>query len=238
MTDELTTWGATHVLELVGTAPGMVRELVIDARWSGRQELVAAAEGAVVAWRLAARQELVNLGGPKARQVVALLRPYPYLDLEALLAGCGGPGFLVAVDSVTDPGNLGGIIRAALFFGAQGVIIPARNSVGITPAVVRRSAGAAMRTRVARVTNLARALRRVREAGFWTYGSVVGEGLALGREEFPDRACFVLGREDRGLRPLVARHCDVLVTLSGAFESLNVASFAAVLFYEWSRKTP
>ncbi len=168
--------------------------------------------------------------------MLAILDPYPYVGLDDLLESLPQEALVVALDEVTDPGNLGAIVRSAVFFGASALVLPERNCAGVSSTVVRRSAGAVMQLPVARVTNLVRSLRRLQDAGFWVYGTSPSGASDLAQEEFAPRSCLVLGSEGKGMRPLVSRSCDAQVGLKGQFESLNVASFAAILFYQWASK--
>lgn len=224
--------GVVHVGEVVRSAPEQVAEVLLEGR-AKDGELPRLLARAGIAWRATDRAELVRLAGPDARLAVALLHPFCYRDLDELLAVCPERALLVALDSVTDPGNLGAILRSAAFFGATGIILPERNSAQVNEAVLKRSAGAALRMPIARVTNLARTLSRLKEVGFWVYGTSVTEGSPLAAEEFAPRTCLVLGSEASGMRRLVGEKCDVQIALAGHFESLNVASFAAVAFFQW-----
>lgn len=236
--DKLTVHGVSHVLDVCRQAPGLVDEVLVEVGLSGGEggQLSALLKEGAFNWRPAERGELVRAAGGRARRAVAILRPYPYLSLPQLLAEGTGRSLVVALDSITDPGNLGAIIRNAVFFGALGIITTKDRSAEVTAAVVRRSAGAAAVVRIAKVTNLARALRELKGAGYWVYGTVPGQGALPSAEAFPERTCFVLGSEGKGLRPVVAKECDGSLSVAGDWESLNVASFAAVLLYEWARE--
>ncbi len=236
-TDEpLLAHGIAHVTDLVDVAPMLVQEVLVEGSGGRLAELQRLLERRGVAWRSVDRRELTRVGGRDARLAVARLHPFPYVSLDELLERLPEGGFVVALDGVTDPGNLGAIVRSAVFFGATAIVLPERNSASVNAAVVRRSAGAVLRLPVVQVTNLVRALERLKGAGFWVYGTETSGGVPLGEEGFAERTCLVLGSEGRGMRPLVARHCDGMVALSGGFESLNVAACAAVLFYEWAAK--
>lgn len=228
--------GIAHVGDLIDCAPTLIREVLVEGHDGRLGKLASAAAQAGITCRQAGRTELVRQGGREARAALAILEPYPYVELDDLLAGLPESALLVALDGVTDPGNLGAIARSAVFFGASGLILPERNSAPVSSTVVRRSAGAVMQLPVARVTNLVRSLRRLQEAGFWVYGTSPAGSSKLSEEVFAPRSCLVLGSEGSGMRPLVARSCDSQIGLTGRFESLNVAGFAAVLFYQWAGK--
>jgi 23S rRNA (guanosine2251-2'-O)-methyltransferase len=169
--------------------------------------------------------------------VLALVEPYRYADAYEL-AAVERP-LLAVLDRVTDPRNLGAVCRSAEGAGATGVVVPAHGSAVVTPAVARASAGAIEHLPVAVVTNLARYLEEVKGADLWVYGAA-GEPSAkpMWDTDLSGGTAIVLGAEGRGLRPLVRRTCDALVSipLAGQVESLNVSVAAAVLLYEARRQ--
>jgi 23S rRNA (guanosine2251-2'-O)-methyltransferase len=164
--------------------------------------------------------------------VAALVDPYPYADAAELLAA--GDPWLVALDEVTDPQNLGAVVRTAEAAGATGVIIPERRSAEVTPAVCKASAGAVEHLPVARVRNLADFLAEAKEAGCWVSGAAAGATTPYDQPDYTGGLVLVLGAEGKGLRPRVASMCDELVALPvrGRVASLNVSATAAVLLYE------
>ena len=145
---------------------------------------------------------------------------------------------LVCLDQVTDPHNLGAVCRSAEGAGATGVILPAHGSATVTPAVCRSSAGAVEHMPLAVVPNLARYLADVKGADLWVFGAAGDAGKPMWETDLCGGAAFVFGAEGRGLRPLVRRTCDELVSipLAGSVESLNVSVAAAVLLYEARRQ--
>jgi len=176
--------------------------------------------------------EITALAGTDAHQgVVAEVSPYPYADAAELLA-TENP-FIVALDEVTDPQNLGAVIRTAECAGATGVVIPERRSAEVTGAVAKASAGAVEHLPVARVRNLADFLGEAKQAGCWTYGAAAGARTRYDGPDYTGGVVLVLGAEGRGLRPRVAGACDDLVSLPllGRIDSLNVSAAGAVLMY-------
>jgi len=170
--------------------------------------------------------------GTDAHQgVCAQVDPYPYADAAALLAT--DDPFIVALDEVTDPQNLGAVIRTAECVGATGVVIPERRSAEVTGAVAKASAGAVEHLPVARVRNLADFLAEAKEAGCWTYGAAAGSRIRYDAPDYSGGVVLVLGAEGRGLRPRVAGACDELISLPllGRIDSLNVSAAGAVLMY-------
>ena len=145
---------------------------------------------------------------------------------------------LAVLDKVTDPHNLGAVCRSAEGAGATGVIVPAHGAAVVTPAVARASAGAIEHLPIAVVTNLARFLEEVKGPSLWVYGAAGDAEATMWDTDLTGGVALVLGAEGKGLRPLVRRTCDALVSipLTGEVESLNVSVAAAVLLYEARRQ--
>ena len=168
--------------------------------------------------------------------------PYSYTpmpDLLAQAAESGTPPLLVALDGVTDPRNLGAVIRSALAFGAHGVVIPERRSAGVTPTAWRTSAGTAARLPVAQVTNLVRALKDCKDAGLFVVGLDADGTTSLDDLEMAtEPMVVVVGSEGRGLSRLVGETCDLTISIpmSRAAESLNASVAAAVTLAEVARR--
>lgn len=140
---------------------------------------------------------------------------------------------IVALDEITDPQNLGAIIRTAEVAGATGVVIPERRAADVTAAVCKASAGAVEHLPVARVRNLADFLEQAKNAGCWSYGAAADAPTSYRDPDYSGGAILVMGAEGRGLRPRVASVCDQLVSIpqEGKVGSLNVSAAAAVLIY-------
>jgi 23S rRNA (guanosine2251-2'-O)-methyltransferase len=184
-----------------------------------------------------AERELTEAAGTRDHQgVLARCEPYRYADAYEL-ADEPSP-LLVCLDRVTDPHNLGAVCRSVEGAGATGVIVPAHGSARVTAAVCRSSAGAVEHVRLAVVQNLARFLSEVKGADLWVYGAAGATGKPMWETDLTGGAAFVFGAEGRGLRPLVRRTCDELISipLAGRVESLNVSVAAAVLLYEARRQ--
>ncbi len=187
----------------------------------------------------ATRAELDRMTGGAVHQSVALLLPgYEYADFPDLLeTALAGDGMVVACDGITDPHNLGAIIRSAAAFGAKGVVIPSRRSARMTAAAWKASAGAAARLPVAQVVNLNRALEEFSQAGFSVLG-LAGEGDRLLEEVQPAAPLvLVVGSEGEGLSRLAREHCDQLVRIPIArgVESLNASVATGIALYQLSR---
>ncbi|HWB23669.1 MAG TPA: 23S rRNA (guanosine(2251)-2'-O)-methyltransferase RlmB [Gaiellaceae bacterium] len=182
-------------------------------------------------------RDLTERAGTRDHQgVVARVTPFRYADAYEL-ATAEKP-LLAVLDQVTDPHNLGAVCRSADGAGATGVIVPAHGSAVVTAAVARASAGAIEHLPIAVVTNLARFLEEVKGPDLWVYGAA-GEGeKSMWDADLSGGTALVFGAEGKGIRPLVRRSCDVLVSipLAGAVESLNVSVAAALLLYEARRQ--
>ncbi len=168
--------------------------------------------------------------------VVAWCEPYRYADASELAAS--PDPLLVCLDQVSDPRNLGAVCRSAEGAGATGVVLPAHGSARVTAAVCRASAGAVEHLPVAVVTNLARYLAEVKGPQLWAWGAAGDGGTPMWEADLAGGLALVFGAEGRGLRPLVRRTCDAIVSipLAGRVESLNVSVAAAVLLYEARRQ--
>jgi len=185
--------------------------------------------------RVVAERVLTELAGTRDHQgVVARVEPFRYADAFELAAG---EPLLVALDQVTDPRNLGAVIRSADGAGATGVVLPAHNSARVTPAVARSSAGAVEHLPVAVVPNLSRYLKEIKGPKLWVWAADA-DGTPMGEADLAGGLALVFGAEGKGIRPLVRKTCDgaVSIPLAGQVESLNVSVAAAVLLYEARRQ--
>lgn len=185
-----------------------------------------------------ARAELDELAGDVRHQgVIAVGGEYAYAELEDLMEAAGPGDVLVAVDQVTDPHNFGAIVRSSVAFGAVGVITTKDRAAPVTPVTVRASAGATEHARIARVTNLARALSTLADANMRVLG-LAGEADTDLRDLSPDDrpTVLVVGSEGKGLRRLVRERCELLVRipLPGPIASLNASVAAAIALYQVS----
>ena len=182
-------------------------------------------------------RELTEAAGSADHQgLVAWCAPYPYADAWELAAA--ERPLLACLDGVTDPRNLGAVVRSAAGAGATGVVVPAHRAAHVTPAVCRASAGAVEHLPLAVVPNLARWLADVKGADLWAYAAAADAPATLWETDLSGGVALVLGAEGRGVRPLVRRTCDagVSIPLGPGVESLNVSVAAAVLLYEARRQ--
>ena len=168
--------------------------------------------------------------------VVAWCEPFRYADAHELAAA--ERPLLVCLDQVTDPHNLGAVVRSAEGAGATGVVVPAHGSARVTPAVCRASAGAVEHLPVAVAPNLARYLGEIKGPELWAYAADAEGSLSVWEADLRGGVALVLGAEGKGVRPLVRRTCDAVVSipLTGKVGSLNVSVAAAVLLFEAARQ--
>ncbi|HJB15352.1 MAG TPA: 23S rRNA (guanosine(2251)-2'-O)-methyltransferase RlmB [Candidatus Blautia excrementipullorum] len=187
------------------------------------------------------RERLDQLSETKAHQgVIAQVAAYAYASVEDILARAeekGEPPFLILLDNVEDPHNLGAVIRTANLAGAHGVIIPKRRSVGLTATVAKTSAGALNYTPVAKVTNLVRTMKDLKEKGIWFACADMG-GQSMYQTDLTGPIGLVIGNEGEGVSRLVREACDFIVSIPmrGDIDSLNASVAAGVLSYEIVRQ--
>lgn len=236
-------YGVNPVLEALRAHPAdVVRVLVArgrDGRRSrGAEKVVQEASGAHVRIEDIEQGELQRRAHGGVHQGVgAELAEFKYSELEELLE-TSGPAFLLALDGVTDPQNLGALVRSAHGLGASGVLLPKDRAAGVTPAVFKAAAGALEHCRVARVTNLARAIEQLKAFGVWTVALAADGDKELCEIDLAVPVALVLGSEGAGVRPLVRKTCDHVarIDMRGNVGSLNVAAAGAVALYEVARQ--
>ncbi len=228
-------YGTRPVIEALKSPRREIFE-VLQSSENGDVEEAAGTSGVPVKRVPKARIEELARGGAAVHQgVVARVGPYPYSGLEEILAD--PEPLVVVLDGVTDPRNLGAVMRSADGVGASGVVVPKDRAAGVTPAAVKASAGASEHVRVARETNLRRAIDGIKKTGVWAYAAEAG-GTPYAEVDLSGPVALVLGSEGRGVRRLVREGCDgtVSIPMLGAVSSLNVSVAAAVLLYEARRQ--
>ena len=228
-----TVYGIRPVVEALRSGRRKVFE-VIDAVGDENVAEAAAARGVDV--KRASRHRVEELARGGVHQgIVARVEPYPYSGLQEILSP--REPLVLVLDGITDPRNLGAVLRVADGAGAGGVVIPKDRAVGVTAAAVKASAGASEHVRVARETNLRRVIDTMKRAGLWVYAAEIG-GTPYTELDLAGAVALVLGSEGRGVRRLVREGCDgtVSIPMLGAVESLNVAVASAVLLYEVHRR--
>ena len=231
-------YGANPVLEAIRADPRRVRYIAVAKENSGRhQRIINEARQADVAVRIVPTSQVDKLAGRVVHNgVVAEVSEAAYVDFDEVLAK-DETTFVLILDGITDPQNFGAILRVADGFGVHLVVIPQHESVGLTPAAVKASAGAAQWVPVAHVTNVSRAIESLKKQGFWVYAAAA-DGDRADRIDFTGKVALVMGNEGKGVRRNVLEHCDrtVSIPMFGHVDSFNVATATAVLCYEIRRQ--
>jgi len=227
------------LLEILKSSPRRVNKLLLQKEEGHRPlgTIVGLAKANHIPYLFLPKQALDKMS-PHHQGVVATLSPKEYVPLEQILAAAGPAPFLVLLDEIEDPQNLGAILRSAEGAGADGIVIPERRSAGLTETVFEVSAGALEHLQVARVPNLAQTMEALKAAGVWLVGAE-GEGDGLFYEfDYTQPVAVVLGSEGRGLRQLTRKKCDRILSIPmrGKVNSLNVAAAATVFFFEVARQ--
>jgi len=207
------------------------------------EEIVQLARQRSIPVRFEDRKQLDRLANSKDHQgVVALAAARAAAILEEILTNAnqarGQIGLIILLDGIEDPHNLGAIVRTALAAGAYGVVIPERRAVGLTDTVARASAGALAHLPVVKVTNLARAMEELKEAGYWLVGLDERADKTYTEVDYTSPVGIVLGSEGQGLHELTRKRCDFVVSLptTGPVKSLNVSVAAGVVLFEAVRQ--
>ena len=174
--------------------------------------------------------------GENHQGVIAMISAYSYVSVNDIISGKDN-AFVIICDKITDPHNLGAIIRTANCVGADGVIIPKRDSTGVNSVVMKTSAGAVEYTPVAKVTNLASTIDELKEQGFWITAADM-DGQSMYDIDFKGKIAIVVGSEGKGVSRLVREKCDFIaqIPMYGEINSLNASVAAAVLMYEAVRQ--
>jgi 23S rRNA (guanosine2251-2'-O)-methyltransferase len=232
-------YGVEPIRELVAAAPASIRVLYVksgdERRFAAEIDLVRTGGGRV---EFADDAGLERLAGAAARHqgIAALMREYEYTPLEEILAAQPDP--LVLVDGVTDPRNLGALMRSAEGAGVGAIVLAKDRTAGITPAAVKSSAGAWIHLKIARCGNVARTVEQLKEAGYWTAALAPGGDTSIYSLDTSRKLAIIVGSEGRGVRDIVKRGADFVVDIPmrGKVGSLNVSVAAAVALFEIARR--
>jgi len=232
-------YGVEPIRELVAAAPASIRVLYVksgdERRFSAEIDLVRTGGGRV---EFADDAGLERLAGPAARHqgIAALMREYEYTPLEKLLAAQPDP--IILVDGVTDPRNLGALMRSAEGAGVTAIVIARDRTAAITPAAVKSSAGAWIHLKIARCGNVARTIEQLKEAGYWTAALAPGGDTSIYTLDTSRKLAIIVGSEGRGVRDIVKKGADFVVDIPmrGKVGSLNVSVAAAVALFEIARR--
>jgi 23S rRNA (guanosine2251-2'-O)-methyltransferase len=242
-------YGINPIKILLAQEASPLKKIIIaDGRGgSSAKEIMDAARQKKIPVERRERQYLDELtGGTDHQGMVGFRDSFVYAELDDLLKNRNphlSQDLILILDSILDPQNLGSIIRSAHCLGANGVVIPTDRAASVTPAVIKVSAGSAEQLPIARVTNLSQTIDYLKDKGFWIYGADAQEGKSIREQNFSGPVVLVLGSEAKGIRPLVKKKCDFLVTIpmAGNFDSFNVAVAAGIIQYEiflkrWDKK--
>jgi 23S rRNA (guanosine2251-2'-O)-methyltransferase len=229
-------YGLNPVLEAIRSHPDRIHYVGVAREHGGKvQRVIADAKKAGVPVRMLPGEQIDRLASRGVHNgVIADVSEAAYADFDDAIEAAQ---FVLILDGITDPQNLGAILRAAEGFGVDLVVIPQHDSAGLTPAAVKASAGASEWVPVAQVTNLARAIEALKKREFWVYAAAAA-GDRPDAIDFRGKVALVLGSEGKGIRRNVLEHCDRVVTIpmKGHVDSFNVATAAAVLCYEVRRQ--
>ena len=243
-------WGTHPVFEALQEETGRFSEIIIQKERSGGkvEEIIQLARSRKVKLSFVDSIRLIGEGASQIRHqgIVAKISEAVFISIEDLIKKVtdrkesGVIPRLIVCDSLQDPHNLGAIIRSALASGAAGVIITRERSAPVGGTAAKASAGAVSHIDICQVTNLTRALKMLKEAGFWVFGAVKeGDALSLYETDLSVPACLVVGSEGKGIRPLVKKECDMLISIpmTGTLDSLNSSVAAAVILFEAMRQS-
>jgi len=238
---DLLIYGINPVAEALRSNRCHMKEIrVAEGRGlKGLEKTIRIAESKGIPLKKAARSQLDSLTKNAPHQgVVGIIEQFPYADLDEVLQGGAGAPFLLVLDGIEDPRNLGALIRTADACGVWGVVIPKDRAADITPAVAKGSAGAVFHIPVIRVTNIAVTLRQIKERAMWVLGAAAEAHTELYAHDLTVPLAVVIGGEGRGMRPLVKKECDLLaaIPMRGKINSLNASAAGSVILYEVVRQ--
>jgi 23S rRNA (guanosine2251-2'-O)-methyltransferase len=235
--------GRNPVREILRARSRRIKKIVIAEGTKGEpiEDIVRLAEERSLKMEYTLRDNLTRVAdSPHHQGVMAIVSPYSYRELEEILTAIsrGKEIFLLILDQIEDPQNLGSLLRTAETVGVQGVIIPERRAVGITAAVVKASAGSSEHIPVVRVVNLARTIDNLKERGIWIVGLDATASQEIYQLDLHIPLALVIGNEGRGIQFLIKKKCDFLTRLpmKGKVSSLNAAVAGAVAMYEVLRQ--
>ena len=231
-------YGKRPVAERLRAAPRTIRSLVIQQD-TDAAEIVKAAQAAGITFLSKSKAEFARLAPEAHTQgILAEVEEFRYAQIEDLVQGVGDRPTLFLLDRVTDPQNLGAILRALACFGRFAVVLPKHDSAEVTETVLRVACGGENHVPVARVTNLVQAAEKAKEAGYWLAGAAASGGAPLYSADWPEPLAVVLGSEGSGIRPGLEKHLELTLSLPmpGATLSFNVATAAALFAYEITRR--
>jgi 23S rRNA (guanosine2251-2'-O)-methyltransferase len=227
------------LIEVLKSAPRRVNKIILQKEEGHRPlgTIVDLAKDAHIPYLFLPRTVMDKMA-PHHQGVIATLAPKEFASLEDVLRDAGEKPLLVLLDEIEDPQNLGAILRSAECAGVDGVVLPERRSAGLTETVLEVSAGALEHLKVARVTNLVQTMERLKQKGIWIVGAESGGDGFFWEFDYTQPAAIVLGSEGKGIRPLVRKTCDRILSIPmrGKINSLNVAAAASIFLFEAARQ--
>jgi 23S rRNA (guanosine2251-2'-O)-methyltransferase len=237
-------YGINSIRDLLRQSKDGWEKIIIASGRTGSsiREIIDIANAIKIPLEFSDRKRLDKLTGtPDHQGVVAYRKSFEYADLDAVIKNRNQHfnfDLIVVLDSIMDPQNLGSIIRTAHCMGANGVVIPEDRAAQVTAAVNKASAGSVGQIPVAKVVNLAQSLEYLKDKGFWVFGADAHGGSHLKDMDFNCSVVLVSGGEEKGIRPLVQKKCDFLMTIpmAGNFDSLNVSVATGMILYEIIRQ--
>ncbi|MBW2466485.1 MAG: 23S rRNA (guanosine(2251)-2'-O)-methyltransferase RlmB [Deltaproteobacteria bacterium] len=236
-------WSIHPVLEALKTSPSSIIEIILDRKTGARiDKIIELAEqhNIDVRYDEAFFRKSEAAVGERHQGVIARVRfQYPaFPEMLARIQKSDDIPFVLLLDSIQDPQNLGAIIRTAVAAGCRYLILPKDRSAQIAGTVAKASAGAVFHIDICRVTNLVSTINALKGAGIWVFGTSVAGARSIYQADFSVPACLIIGNEEKGIRPLVKKNCDMLVTIpmSGRMNSLNASVAAGIILFEIARQ--
>jgi 23S rRNA (guanosine2251-2'-O)-methyltransferase len=233
MSDDIVV-GRNAVIEVLRSDISVNRVVIRqNARPEAVEEIIELCKQRHIRFETISSQKLESLPG-NPRDVAAFVSPIDYAELEDIIDEAGETSIILILDGIEDPHNLGAIIRSAECFGVDGIVIPKNNACPLNVTVMKTSSGAATYVPVARVTNIAESLEKLKNAGYWVYGTDAKAKQSLAKTNFDKKTAIVIGSEGKGMRQLVTKRCDVLISIPmfGRINSLNASVSTGIVLYE------
>lgn len=235
--------GRNPVIEAIKSGREIDKILIAKGSEQGSiQKIIGMAKEKRIVIQYVEKAKLDAMSETKAHQgVIALVTPYSYKTVDDIMKAAedkNEDSFIIILDEIEDPHNLGAIIRTAECAGAHGVIIPKRRAVGLTPVVIKASAGAVEYMNIAKVSNIASTIEELKERGVWIYGADMDGEQDYFNRDLSGPIAIVIGSEGKGIGRLIREKCDFLVKIpmNGKISSLNASVAASVMMYEVLRQ--
>ena len=238
MEEQNVIFGRNPVIEAIKSGKEIEKIYVSKTAGGNISKIINFAKEAGIVVSTTDNDTLSELAGSRNHQgIVALSAVYQYFEVEDLLEYAEQKKekpFLLILDEITDPHNLGAIIRSAEAFGVHGIIIPKRRAVGVNATVVKTSAGAVEHMKIAKVSNINNTIRNLKERGLWIVGTDVNGGKSFEEIDYDFPVALVIGNEGKGVSKLVLQNCDfvVKIPMKGKINSLNASVAASLLIYQ------